>query len=154
MKALVGRNEELSDDENSGEEGTQEGYVCVTSDADILVDAEDDSDLVDAAGALAVGGSAGVGATVVTLVYNKTVHAKLDAQQASAAEAVCVNANSNDDVFLLAVSFGASGSVGVAGNVNVLVFHSSIEAAVGAVKSAKNVTVPVSYTHLTLPTKA
>ncbi|MBR4990130.1 MAG: hypothetical protein IKY96_03105, partial [Oscillospiraceae bacterium] len=140
VKALMGRREEALENGQNTEDG-EEAYVSVTSGGGILVQAEDESDLVDAAGALAVGSSAGVGATVVTLVYNKTVEAKMDARYAQAAGDVSVFANSDDDVFLLAISFGASGSAAVAGNVNVLVFNSSIEAAIGSVHSAKSVTV-------------
>jgi hypothetical protein len=110
VKALVGRNDDQSDNDGEDGEGSSESYVSVTTGGEILVNAEDDSDLVDAAGALAIGSSVGAGATVVTLVYNKTVHAKLNARYAEAADAVSVLADSNDDVFLLAISFGGSSS--------------------------------------------
>ncbi len=112
------------------------------SSGDIRVEADDESVLWDAAGALSASSGVGVGATVVVLTYNKET--KADAQYGSTIQAtgeVDVIANSKDDLYLLAIAFAAGATAGVAGNVNALVFNNVTEATVGSVESAKAVHV-------------
>ena len=132
VMAKAGNNDEIRAEGTSGTY-VAEGGGTETLESGVLIEADDDSCIIDVAGGLAVsGGSAGVGATVVVLVFNKTVLADAGAVKAmSASGDIDVTANNEDDVWLLALAFGASSSVGVAGDVNVLVFNSSVEAYLG-----------------------
>jgi hypothetical protein len=86
------------------------------SGSEVAVEADDDSVVVQIAGALGVSaGSAGVGASVVVLVFNKTVTA--DAGRAAVIMTrsnVSVTAYTTDSLWLLGLALGASGSAGVA----------------------------------------
>ena len=103
--------------------------------------ARDDAFLLNLAGGLGVGGTAGVGATVVVLVFDKTVEAQLGGVISSAGD-VSVSAEAVDDVLLLALAFGGGGTVGVAGDVSALVFQNQTTAALsGKILKAHNVSV-------------
>ena len=142
--------------------GDAEGYTATlpnqtteqrVSTADFTVEADDESFIINLAGALAAGGTAGVGATVVVLVFNKDVHAyvgelnsakhvKPGTGDISADGSVSVTANAKDDLWLLALAFGAGGTAGVAGDVNALVFQNCVIAALGGeVTAGGDVTV-------------
>ena len=105
--------------------------------ADIIIEANDETDIIDLAGALSAAGTVGVGATVVTLVFGKNVEASVGSGSVLNADgSVLVTANTVDDLYLLALGFGASGTVGVAGNVNVLVFQNHAKAILGGMVTA------------------
>ena len=110
---------------------------------DITIEAEDETMIIDLAGALSAAGTVGAGATVVTLVFGKNVEASVGADSILTANGnVNVTANTVDDLYLLALAFGASGTVGVAGNVNVLVFQNHASAILGGtVTAGKDVNV-------------
>ncbi len=116
-------------------EGTETETVTVTS--DVLVEADDDSILINLAGSLAASGSVGVGATVVALIFDKTVSATVGANAViQAAGNVQVLASSDDSLWLLAVAFGGASNVGVAGGANALVFMNHVTASLGGTVTA------------------
>ena len=92
--------------------------------SDVYIEAFDESFVVEVAGALSASGGTGVGASVVVLVFNKTVEA--DAGSAAVIKArrnVIVSAETVDNMWLLGLSLGAAGTTGVAGGVNVMFFR-------------------------------
>ena len=111
----------------TAEDGKQQK---ITTSSDVCVEASDEALILDFAGGLAAGSTAGVGATVVVLVFNKTVEAALSGTVAAAGD-ISVTANAEDDLYLLALAFGAGGTAGVAGGANALVFENSTTAALG-----------------------
>ena len=111
----------------TAEDGKQQK---ITTSSDVCVEASDEALILDLAGGLAAGSTAGVGATVVVLVFNKTVEAALSGTVAAAGD-ISVTANAEDDLYLLALAFGAGGTAGVAGGANALVFENSTTAALG-----------------------
>ena len=122
---------------------SEDGESKELSSGDVEVDADDDSLIINLAGSLSASGSVGVGATIVVLVFLKTVTADVSALcRITAGGSVRITANAKDDLFLLAIAFGASGNAGVAGGANALVFQNAATAALGGIVSAsKSVTV-------------
>ena len=120
--------------------------VATGGEGEITLEADDESSIANCAGALAAGGTAGVGATVVVLVFNKTVTADASgARMLRASGGINVTANAKDDLWLLALAFGAGGTAGVAGGVNALVFENKVNAALGGTAVAgKDVNVKAS----------
>ena len=106
---------------------------------EVTVEADDDTDLVNVAGALSAAGNVGVGATVVVNVFSKEVNA-------TAADSVVINtpgdvnvtATADDDVVLFALGLGASGTVGVAASANALVFQNKTHAILGGTVGSQN----------------
>lgn len=111
----------------TAEDGKQQK---ITTSSDVCVEASDEALILDLAGGLAAGSTAGVGATVVVLVFNKTVEAALSGTIAATGD-VSVTANAEDALYLLALAFGTGGTAGVAGGANALVFENSTTAALG-----------------------
>ncbi|MDO4545395.1 MAG: hypothetical protein Q4C25_04495, partial [Bacillota bacterium] len=112
----------------------------------VYVEAADDTDLLNLAGSLSVAGNVGVGATVVALVFNKTVTAQILGGQITCPGDVVVSSDAQDEIWLLAIAFGAAGKVGVAGGANVLVFQNEVHAILGGTvgttgNKVRNVTV-------------
>ena len=95
----------------------------------VTVQASDDTTQALLAGGLSVSAGAGIGASVVTLVSNKTVKAL--AHDMDAREDIKVTADNNDDVTTIAVSAGG-GSVGVQIGAAVQVMKSKAIAEVGS----------------------
>ncbi|MEN6340037.1 MAG: hypothetical protein ABFD03_07915, partial [Clostridiaceae bacterium] len=124
------------------EDGASEDHCS----GDVEVEADDDSLIINLAGSLSASGSVGVGATIVVLVFNKTVTADVSALAIiNAGGGIRVCANAKDDLFLLAIAFGASGSVGIAGGANALVFQNAVTAALGGtVRAQRDILVSVS----------
>ncbi|HWP21633.1 MAG TPA: hypothetical protein VN417_02730 [Candidatus Cryosericum sp.] len=122
---------------------SEDGEDKELSSGDVEVDADDDSLIINLAGSLSASGSVGVGATIVVLVFLKTVTADVSALcRITAGGSVRITANAKDDLFLLAIAFGASGNAGIAGGANALVFQNAATAALGGIVSAsKSVTV-------------
>jgi hypothetical protein len=107
-------------------------------DAEVAVEADDESDLYNLAGGVAVGGTAGVGATVVVMVYDKTVSATVGTGGTIRATGdVGIRAHSADEAYLLALSFGVAGSAAVSVGANAQVFMSRVQAAAGGAIDAK-----------------
>ncbi|MBQ6915781.1 MAG: hypothetical protein IJQ65_08665, partial [Kiritimatiellae bacterium] len=130
--ALVGENPTASNVDGSGA-------------AEIFVEADDDTLMVEVGGSLSVSGSTGVGATVLVMVFNKTVEADLGAIHTAMARAdVTVRANNEDDLWLLGISFSAASNTAVAAGVNAMVFQSHTYAALGGNVTAENGTIDVS----------
>ena len=119
--------------DGEGEEG-EEG--------DLAAGAEDHSFVFGFAGALAASSKTGVGATIATVVFSKTVEAIVKAQTVKAPGAVEVKALDESDLYLLALGFGAAGNTAVAGDVNVMVYKDTVQAMLGgSVTAGKGVTV-------------
>ncbi len=74
---------------------------------DITVTANDDTRQMLLAGGISLGGSAGVGASAVTLISGKTVKAL--AKDLEGAEVITVNASNKDNIQQLAISAGGAG---------------------------------------------
>ena len=102
--------------------------VTVPVGGSVTVQAKDDTTQALLAGGLSVSAGAGVGASVVTLVSNKTVRAL--AYDMEAAKDIKVSADNNDDVTTIAVSAGG-GTVGVQIGAAVQVMKSNVNAEVG-----------------------
>ncbi|MBQ8963249.1 MAG: hypothetical protein IJ089_05575 [Clostridia bacterium] len=101
--------------------------ITVPVGGNVTVEANDNTKQALLAGGLSISAGAGVGASVVTLVSNKTVRAL--AYDVEAAKDVTVSADNNDDVTTIAVSAGG-GSVGVQIGAAVQVMKSSVNAEV------------------------
>ena len=123
------------------------GTTTVTVTCDVLVEAEDDSSSINLAGSLSASGDVGVGATIVALVFDRTVEATVAAgATVNAAGNVQVTASANDSLWLLAVAFGAAGTVGVAGGANALVFTNHVHAVLGGTATAGGDITVSAYT--------
>ena len=107
--------------------------TVASPESDVIVESDDDTHIVNCAGALALsGGSAGVGATIVSIIFFKNVTAEItSALKIQSARNIDITANSKDNLWLLAIAFGAGNSAGVAGDVNVLIFSSVTTAKLG-----------------------
>ncbi|MBT7123510.1 MAG: hypothetical protein HN948_10925, partial [Clostridia bacterium] len=105
----------------------------ITSGDEVLVSADDDSIALNIAGSLAAGGgAAGVGATLVVLVFYKEVTASIeDFGTLSADGAVTVEAGASDVLTLFAITFGAAATVGVSASVNAAVYLNTVKAYLG-----------------------
>ncbi|MDP3447996.1 MAG: hypothetical protein Q8S22_08055, partial [Eubacteriales bacterium] len=122
------------DESYSVTEGTETKEL---SSGDVTVQAEDDSFIINLAGSISASGTVGVGATIVALVFDKHVTAEVNALSViTAGGTLQVLASAKDDLFLLAIAFGAAGTVGVAGGVNALVFSNIVTAALGGTVNA------------------
>ena len=115
------------------------GSETLTDEAgDLTVDADDDTHIFLFAGALAVSTSTGAGATIVAMVINKQVEALAEKLGTVTVNGnVTVSANSVDKVYLLALAFAGGGNMGIAGDVNVLVFQSTTKALLGTASTLK-----------------
>ena len=77
----------------------ENGETTTGDDAEVSVEADDDSELYNVAGGVAGGGAAGVGASAVVMVYDKTLEASVgDGGAIYATGDVNAHAASNDDV--------------------------------------------------------
>src|SRR5699024_9600838 len=100
--------------------------------AEVAVEADDESELYNIAGGIAAGGTAGVGASAVVMVYDKTLDASIgDGGIVRASGDVRAHAASDDDIILLALSFAGGGSAAVGVGASVLVFQSDVTAQLG-----------------------
>ena len=109
--------------------------VTVPVGGGVAVQATDDTKQALLAGGVTVGLGAGVGASVVTLVSNKTVKAL--AHDMDATKDISVTADNKDDVLTIAVSAGG-GSVGVQVGAAVQVLKSKAIAEVGSTVNSSN----------------
>ncbi len=105
----------------------------IESGDEVLVNAEDDSVAINIAGSLAAGaGAAGVGATMVVLVFYKEVTAGIEGfGTISAGGAITVSASASDVLTLFAITFGAAANVGVAASVNTAAYLNTVTASLG-----------------------
>ncbi len=102
----------------------------------VLVRASDDTTLLGVAGAVAFGGSAGVGAGADVGVITKSTDAAIDSSQASptsvkANHTVSVEAVGREDITSISASLAAGGSAGVAGSASVYDLTLGTAAAIG-----------------------
>ena len=110
----------------------------------MAVEADDDSHIINVAGGAAVGGTAGVDASTVVMVYDKTVEAILGMSLNASGETVVdaielvratgdvtVSAVSDDDILVLALNFSGGGTAGVAVGASALVFENDVMAGMG-----------------------
>jgi hypothetical protein len=98
----------------------------------VEVRASDDTTVFDLAGALAGGGSAGVGLGADVLTLNKDTEAFVTASAAvSALGDVAVIAGSSENIVSLSASAGLAGSVGIAGSASVPVLDITTRAFIG-----------------------
>ena len=109
------------------------GETAESGEGDVTIEADDDTAIYNCAGSLAVGGSNGAGATIVALVFDKDVTAEATDADVRASRDVKVAAKAKDDLWLIAVTFAAGGSAGVAGGANVIVFSGVTRAMLGAI---------------------
>src|SRR5439155_736002 len=120
-KAWIGTGATLNGD-NSGAAAGQ----------NIAISARDDTDLLGIAGAIAVGGSAGVGVGVDVEVVNKTTEAKIgNSVIANARGNVTVDATSTEQATSIAAGISAGGSAGVSVNAGVSVYTITTTALIG-----------------------
>ncbi len=127
---------------------TDNAAAIAADDTGILVEADDETHLWNCAGSLAVGGTAGVGATAVILIFNKTVLASIgserepdDTSAANSGESkstgdIHVTANAHDDLQLLAITFAAAGTVAVGIGGNMIYFKNTVGARVSGTLDA------------------
>ena len=103
------------------------GFVTAGADQKLSVLADDETQIVNVAGALAATtGSAGIGISVVVEIINKDVSAKIgDGAVIHAGGDVKVNATTVENLFELVVAGGASTSVGIGGAILVVVLNAS-----------------------------
>ena len=110
----------------------ENGETTTGDDAEVSVEADDDSELYNVAGGVAGGGAAGVGASAVVMVYDKTLEASVgDGGAIYATGDVNAHAASNDDVYLVAMNFAVGGSAAVGVGASALVFQNEIDARLG-----------------------
>ena len=132
VKATVGENGviEAGYSEEEAEEASGD-------DAEAAIESSDETDIYNLAGGISVGGSAGVGATVVTVVYDKSMEASVGAGGTlHASGSVRAAAESTDDVYLLALSFAGSGTAGVSVGASALAFENDLLATLGGTVTA------------------
>ncbi|NCC75439.1 MAG: hypothetical protein EOM08_03280, partial [Clostridia bacterium] len=147
-KAIVGDDSDLI----AGDIGSE--AELGDEDTGILVEADDDSHLWLAAGALSAAGTAGIGITALVLIYDKTVFASLGSEQdpedtspantgtATANGDILIRASSADQLVILAVNFAASGTVAVGIGGNLLLFQNVVQArASGTLTARRNVII-------------
>lgn len=98
-----------------------------------LIEANDKSDILDVAGGLSAGTDAGVGATVMTVVFEKNV--VVDLSRVGYIDGLSsyldVNAVAEDNLYTLAVAFAAGNTAGVAGDLNLLNVTNTTKASLG-----------------------
>ena len=97
-----------------------------TNATNVNVTANDDTRQILLAGGVNVGATAGIGASVVTLVSGKTVSA--ESGTAKAVKDVNVTADNKDHVTMLAISAGGAGTVAVEVGAAIQVLRSAVKA--------------------------
>ena len=99
-----------------------------SSSGDIVVEAEGDSVIYNFGGAVSyIWVHRLCGATIVSLVFDKEVKASIAAgSNTEATGDINVNARAEDDLFLVAVSFSATGSSSVGLGGSVLIFQNEV----------------------------
>ncbi|MDH5205429.1 MAG: hypothetical protein OEW36_07175, partial [Hylemonella sp.] len=97
----------------------------------VRVAAQSDTSLIGVGGAVAFGGTAGVGAGAEILSLNKTTDAFIGGATVRAEGDVTVRATSSDDLVGVAAAVGAAGTAGVAGSAGVLVVNPTTRAWIG-----------------------
>lgn len=115
------------------------------ADAAVSVEAVDHTKFYHIAGALSVGATAGVGATVAVTIFNNIVKAQIaNGAHIYANGDINVKASSQTELPIIIVTFGLGGTAGVAGAVSVALFDNEVEASVGAaviLVSNKNINI-------------
>ena len=97
-----------------------------SNETNVNVNAADDTRQILLAGGVNVGATAGIGASVVTLVSGKTVSA--ESGTAKAVNDVNVTADNKDHVTMLAISAGGAGTVAVEVGAAIQVLRSAVKA--------------------------
>ena len=139
VNAHVGDNSRVSAGLNSAEKKDVDGdgqHDDSHGEGEILVEAKDDTFVVNFGGALSASGSAtaSLGGTVVTILFEKEVSAILDGGESDvhAESTITVDADSSDRMFLLAATFGVTGGTVAAGGAgNILLFENAVQAHLG-----------------------
>jgi hypothetical protein len=127
VKAVVGDHVVMV----AGRESSTPGSTK-TGDGEVIVESDDDSHIYNIAGAVSASSGAGVGASVVVMVYDKRMEASVgDGGTIIATGDVTVQSTSKDTVILLALSFAGGGNAGVAVGASALVFENDLFAALG-----------------------
>ncbi|MGN0184806.1 MAG: beta strand repeat-containing protein, partial [Aristaeellaceae bacterium] len=135
VKVTVGENGVI--EAGFSEEDSQEASG---DDAEAAIESSDETHIYNLAGGISVGGSAGVGTTVVTMVYDKTLEASVGVGGSiRASGSIQAAAESSDDVYLLALSFAGGGTAGVGVGVgaSALAFENDLLASLGGSVTAK-----------------
>ena len=139
VNAHVGNNSRVSAGLNSAEKKDVDGDGQSDDshgEGEILVEAKDDTFVVNFGGAISASGSAtaSLGGTVVTILFEKQVSAILDGggSEVHAEKSITVDADSIDEMFLLAATFGVTGGTVAAGGAgNILLFENAVKAHLG-----------------------
>ena len=143
VKATVGENG-IIEAGFSGEDAQEPSG----DDAEAAIESSDETHIYNLAGEISVSGTAGVGTTVVTMVYDKTMEASVGAGgKLRASGSVRAAAESFDDVYLLALNFVGSGTAAVGVGTSALVFENDLFASLGgSVTAGGNVDVTAKST--------
>ena len=110
-------------------------FVNIDSD-EVSVSANANAEFLDVAGALGIGGTAGVGATVSTNVIGYKVKASVNNANVADFSKLNVSATSKEVYNFNSIS-GAGGVAGVAGVINTNVINNTVEAAANGVLTGK-----------------
>ena len=139
VKATVGENG-IIEAGFSGEDAQEPSG----DDAEAAIESSDETHIYNLAGEISVSGTAGVGTTVVTMVYDKTMEASVGAGgKLRASGSVRAAAESFDDVYLLALNFVGSGTAAVGVGTSALVFENDLFASLGGSVTAGGNVLPV-----------
>ena len=126
-------------------DGAFSGNTPSQKEGELSAESDAHSTLVLFGGAFSASSSTGVGATVLTLVYDKTVDAQILLSTAIPSQVngnVTINAKAEDLVALVSVNFGVSTSSAANVGGNVLIFQDQVNAKLlGDLTAAGNVTV-------------
>ncbi len=139
VNAHVGNNSRVSAGLNTAEKKDVNGDGQSDDshgEGEIAVEARDDTFVVNFGGALDATGSAAavLGGTVVTILFEKQVSAILmgGIQAVHAEKSITVDADSTDEMFLLAATFGVTGGTAAAGGAgNILAYENAVQAHLG-----------------------
>jgi hypothetical protein len=108
------------------------GAASVSSNGDVSVQAEDETRVFEVAGALALGGSGGIGGAVAVVKLANQTQSEIGSGAAvDASGTTRVSARSLEDVDTYAVAGAGGGTVGAGASVGVKVLESDTEAAIG-----------------------
>jgi len=121
------------------------GQTGSATSGNIALEASDESNVINLAGAVSASASgSAIGATVVTVVFDKTVSSETGEEASTTAgNDIKIAANTRDDIILLAVTAGVSGSgAAVSAGGNILIFEDEALSKLGGIIVAGgNVTV-------------
>lgn len=126
----------------AGFESAKDNAAASGEDAEASAEADDDSDLYIVAGAIGGASSTGVGASVVTVVMNRSVTASINASTVRATGSVNAAANAEDMNVIASLNVSGAGTASVAAGANTLVYNNDVKAYLtGSIYAKKDVKV-------------